>query len=579
MSDQRYSASPATRTEIPRPKRGEGQWALGYTEPLNKNEQSKKDDDPLHVRDRILHIYSRRGFASIDPADLRGRFRWMGLYTQRAPGFDGGKTAMLEEEELDDEFFMMRVRSDGALLPHRTVRALGTIGVDFARDTADVTDRENIQYHWIRIEDVPEIWQRLEDAGLSTLEACGDSPRPFLGSPVAGVAADEIIDGTSALQEIQRRYLGNPDFSNLPRKFKTALTGHPSHDVSPETNDVSFVGTVHPEHGPGFDLWVGGGLSTNPMLAQKVGVWIPVDEVADVWEGVASIFRDYGYRRLRSRARLKFLVADWGVEKFREVLENEYLQRPLISCDSPASPVGHRDHIGVHPQHDGKLYVGIAPTVGRVSGTMLVRLADLIEEYGVAGARLTPYQKIVLVGVDPSVVDELVDRLDEIGLSARPSGWRRNTMACTGIEFCKLAIVDTKNRARDLVAELERRFPDLDVPITVNVNGCPNACARTQVADIGLKGQLVMDGDRQVEGFQVHLGGATGLQANFGRKLRAHKVTSAGLDDYITAVVTHYLADRVTDESFATWVARADEDLLRGEGLDRLDQRLVGATP
>ena len=565
MSDQRYSASPASRTEIPRPKRGEGQWALGYTEPLNKNEQSKKDDDPLHVRDRILHLYSKRGFASIDPADLRGRFRWMGLYTQRAPGFDGGKTAMLEEEELDDEFFMMRVRSDGALLSHHAVRALGTIGVDFARDTADVTDRENIQYHWIRIEDVPEIWQRLEDAGLSSLEACGDSPRPFLGSPVAGVAADEIIDGTSALQEIQRRYLGNPDFSNLPRKFKTALTGHPSHDVSPETNDVSFVGTVHPEHGPGFDLWVGGGLSTNPMLAQKVGVWIPLDEVADVWEGVASIFRDYGYRRLRSRARLKFLVADWGVAKFREVLENEYLQRPLVSCDSPESPVGHRDHIGVHAQHDGRLYVGIAPTVGRVSGTMLVQLADLIEEYGVAGARLTPYQKIVLVGVDPEVVDDLLGRLDRIGLSARPSGWRRNTMACTGIEFCKLAIVDTKNRARDLVAELERRFPDLDVPITVNVNGCPNACARTQVADIGLKGQLVMDGDRQVEGFQVHLGGATGLQANFGRKLRAHKVTSAGLDDYITTVVTNFLADRDADESFATWVARADEDLLRGD--------------
>jgi sulfite reductase (ferredoxin) len=565
MPDQRYSATSATRTEIPRPKRGEGQWALGYTEPLNKNEQSKKDDDPLHVRDRIVHVYSQRGFSSIDPADLRGRFRWMGLYTQRAPGFDGGKTAMLEEEELDDEFFMLRVRSDGALLSHRTVRALGTIGVDFARDTADVTDRENIQYHWIRIEDVPEIWQRLEDAGLSTLEACGDSPRPFLGSPVAGIAADEIIDGSGALEEIHRRYIGNPEFSNLPRKFKTALTGHPSHDVSPETNDVSFVGTVHPELGPGFDLWVGGGLSTNPMLAQKVGVWIPVDEVADVWEGVASVFRDYGYRRLRSRARLKFLVADWGVAKFREVLENEYLGRPLVSCDSPASPVGHRDHIGVHAQQDGKLYVGLAPTVGRVSGTLLVRLADLMEQYAVAGARLTPYQKIVLIGVEPDVVDDLLDRLDEIGLSARPSYWRRNTMACTGIEFCKLAIVDTKNRARDLVAELERRFPDLDVPITVNVNGCPNACARTQVADIGLKGQLVMDGDRQVEGFQVHLGGATGLQANFGRKLRAHKVTSAGLDDYVTSVVTNFLADRVTDESFATWVARADEDLLRGD--------------
>ena len=565
MPDLRFHGTRPQHTEIPRPKRGEGQWALGFNEPLNKNEQSKKDDDALNVRDRILYTYSKRGFDSIDPADLRGRFRWMGLYTQRKPGIDGGKTGALDEEELDDRFFMMRVRSDGALLTADAVRALGTIGTDFARDTADVTDRENIQYHWIRIEDVPAIWDRLEAAGLSSLEACGDSPRPFLGSPVAGVAVEEIIDGTSALEEIKRRYIGDPQFSNLPRKFKTALTGHPSHDVSPETNDVSFVGTVHPEHGPGFDVWVGGGLSTNPKLAEKMGVWIPLDKVPDVWSGVASIFRDYGYRRLRSRARLKFLVADWGIEKFREVLENEYLGEPLVTLESPASPVGHRDHIGVHDQKDGLKYVGVAPTVGRVSGTILVALADVIEEFGLAGARLTPYQKIVLVGADPERVPALLDRLDEIGLTARPSAWRQNTMACTGIEFCKLAIVDTKNRARDLVAELERRFPDLDVPISVNVNGCPNACARTQVADFGLKGQLVMQDGEQVEGFQVHLGGATGLKANFGRKLRAHKVTSAGLDDYVSAVVTNFLADRADDESFADWVHRAEEDLLKGD--------------
>ncbi|GHJ61032.1 ferredoxin--nitrite reductase [Nocardioides sp. OK12] len=555
-------ASPAR----PRPKRGEGQWALGYREPLNKNEQAKKDDNPLNVRARILHTYSRRGFDSIDPADLRGRFRWMGLYTQRAPGFDGGKTATLSEEELDARFFMMRVRTDGTLLGAEAVRALGSVGVDFARDTADVTDRQNIQYHWIRIEDVPQIWERLEAAGLSTLEACGDSPRPFLGSPLAGVAADEIIDGTSALAEINRRYIGDPEYANLPRKFKTALTGHPSHDVSPETNDISFVGTVHPEHGPGFDLWVGGGLSTNPMLAQKLGVWIPLDEVADAWAGVAAVFRDYGYRRLRSRARLKFLVSDWGVEKFREVLENEYLHRRLVDCESPQTPRAHRDHIGVHDQVDGLKYVGVAPVVGRISGTTLVELADVIEEFGLAGARLTAYQKIVLLGADPARIEDLVARLDAIGLSARPSGWRQNTMACTGIEFCKLAIVDTKNRARDLVAELEQRLPDLDVPISINVNGCPNACARTQVADIGLKGQLVTHEGAQVEGFQVHLGGATGLGANFGRKLRAHKVTSAGLGDYVVNVVSHYLLDRTgPTEPFADWVARADEARLRGD--------------
>ncbi len=550
---------------VPRPPRGEGQWALGYREPLNKNEQAKKDDAPLNVRDRILNIYSRRGFDSIDPSDLRGRFRWLGLYTQRAPGHDGGKTATLEEHELDDRYFMMRVRTDGALLAPRTVRALGEVGRDYARDTADVTDRENIQYHWIRIEDVPDIWQTLEDAGLSTLEACGDGPRPFLGSPVAGVAADEIIDGSWALEEIHRRYIGDPAYANLPRKFKTALTGHPSHDVSPETNDVAFVGTVHPELGPGFDLWVGGGLSTNPRLAERLGVWIPLEEVPDAWSAVAGLFRDYGYRRLRSRARLKFLVADWGKEMFRQVLETEYLGRRLVDCPSPESPVGHRDHVGVHEAKDGTRYVGLAPVAGRVSGTMLVALADAMERHGVAGARLTPYQKIVLTGVDPAVVEDLVAELDRVGLQARPSNWRRNTMACTGIEFCKLAIVDTKDRARDLVAELERRIPQLDTPITVNVNGCPNACARTQVADIGLKGQLVLQDDQQVEGFQVHLGGATGLGANFGRKLRRHKVTSAGLDDYVETVVRNYLDDRADGERFAQWVARAEERLLTGE--------------
>ncbi|WP_235735076.1 nitrite/sulfite reductase [Nocardioides alcanivorans] len=561
MNDQAPARKPR-----PRPKKGEGQWALGYMEPLNKNEQSKKDDNPLNVESRILNIYSKRGFDSIDPADLRGRFRWMGLYTQRAPGFDGGKTAQLEEEELDDRYFMMRVRSDGALLDADALRALGSVSVDFARDTADITDRCNIQYHWIRIEDVPEIWERLGAAGLSTLEACGDSPRPFLGSPVAGVAKDEIIDGSPALAEIKRRYIGNPEFSNFPRKFKTAVTGHPSHDVAPEANDVSFVGTVHPEHGPGFDLWVGGGLSTNPHLAVKLGVWIPLDEVADAWEGVASIFRDYGYRRLRSRARLKFLVADWGKEKFREVLETEYLKRELVNNPSPVAPLRQGDHIGVHEQKDGKFYVGVAPTVGRINGQTLVDLADVVEKHGAAGARLTAYQKLVVLGVAPDAVDALVADLDTIGLEANPSNWRRNTMACTGIEYCKLAIVDTKERARKLVGELESRFPDLDQPITVNVNGCPNACARTQVADIGLKGQLVLDenGD-QVEGFQVHLGGALGLGAGFGRKLRAHKVTSSGLDDYITNVVNAYLIQREEDETFAAWVTRADDDALRGE--------------
>ncbi len=220
----------------------------------------------------------------------------------------------------------------------------------------------------------------------------------------------------------------------------------------------------------------------------------------------------------------------------------------------------------MHAQKDGRFYIGVAPVAGRINGQTLTSLGDLVEKYGAAGARLTAHQKVVVLGVEEADVEALVADLAEINLEARPSNWRRSTMACTGIEFCKLAIVDTKHRAIDLVAELEKRFPDLDTPISVNVNGCPNACARTQVADIGLKGMLVMDDEgNQVEGFQVHLGGSLGLTDGFGKKLRAHKVTSAGLDDYITTVVGNYLHDREDGESFAAWTVRADEILLRGE--------------
>ena len=549
-----------------KPPRGEGQWAMGHLEPLNVNERTKKDDDGLNVRRRIETIYALRGFDSIDPADLRGRMRWWGLYTQRRPGIDGGRTGSLEPEELDDSYFMMRVRIDGGALSTEQLRVLAEVSQSYARDTADITDRENIQYHWIRIEDVPAIWEQLEAVGLSTTEACGDCPRVVLGSPVAGIAADEIIDGTPAIEEIARRYVGSPEFSNLPRKYKTAISGQ--QDVAHEVNDISFVGVHHPTRGPGFDLWVGGGLSTNPKIAQRLGAWVPLDEVPEVWAGVTSLFRDYGYRRLRHRARIKFLVADWGAERFREVLEAEYLHRELVDGPAPEQPAGTIDHVGVHRQRDGRYYVGVAPLSGRVSGSTLAAVAKAAERVGSARVRLTPYQKLVVLDVAESEVDGLVTELDSLGLQAKPSPWRRSTMACTGLEFCKLAIVETKARAGDLVAELEERLADvqatLDTPISIHLNGCPNSCARVQVADIGLKGQIVTDANgRQVEGFQVHLGGGLGLDSGFGRKLRGHKVASAELGDYVERLARGYAEQREPGERFAQWVTRADEESLR----------------
>ncbi|MEE1926834.1 nitrite/sulfite reductase [Streptomyces sp. TRM 70351] len=563
MADTPKPAAAPKRRKTGR-HRGEGQWAKGHFTPLNANEQTKKDDDGLNVRTRIETVYAQRGFASIDGADLRGRMRWWGLYTQRKPGIDGGKTAILEPEELDDEYFMLRVRIDGGRLTTGQLRVLGEISQEFARGTADITDRQNIQYHWIRIEDMPEIWRRLEGVGLSTTEACGDTPRVVLGSPVAGIAADEIIDGTPAIEEIHRRVVGNPAYSNLPRKFKTAVSGSPLLDVAHEINDVAFVGVVHPELGPGFDVWVGGGLSTNPKIGVRLGAWTPLEEVADVMEGVVGIFRDYGYRRLRTRARIKFLVADWGPERFRQVLEEEYLGRRLADGPAPEQPVERwRDHVGVHRQKDGRYYVGFAPRVGRVDGATLTKIADLAEAHGSARVRTTVEQKMLVLDVPEEQVQALTEELDALDLTTRPSPFRRGTMACTGIEFCKLAIVETKGRGHSLIDELERRLPGFDEPVTININGCPNSCARIQVADIGLKGQLVLDdAGRQVEGYQVHLGGSLGLEPGFGRKVRGLKVTADQLPDYIERVLRNFSAQRTEGERFAQWAARADEGAL-----------------
>jgi sulfite reductase (ferredoxin) len=551
----------------PRPAkhRGEGQWALGYREPLNANEQTKKDDAPLNVRARIENIYALRGFDSIDKNDLRGRFRWWGLYTQREQGYDGNWTGDEHIETIEAKYFMMRVRCDGGALSVEQLRTLGQLSTEFARDTADISDRENLQLHWIRVEDVPEIWRRLEAVGLQTTEACGDCPRVVLGSPLAGESLDEVLDASPAVDEIVRRYIGKPEYANLPRKYKTAISG--LQDVCHEVNDVAFIGVNHPEHGPGLDVWVGGGLSTNPMLGQRLGAWVPLDEVPDVWEAITSAFRDYGYRRLRSKARLKFLIKDWGVEKFRQVVETEYLKRPLIdgpALEPPAHPI---DHVGVQRLKNGHNSVGVAPIAGRVSGTILSAVADIAEKAGSDRVRFTPYQKLIVLDVPDAELDDVVSALEALGLPSKPSHWRRNLMACTGIEYCKLSFAETRVRAQRLVPDLEKRLEDinarLDVPITVNLNGCPNSCARIQIADIGFKGQMVDDGDGPVEGFQVHLGGSLGLDSGFGRKLRQHKVLSDELGDYIERVVRNFVKQRGDGERFATWALRADEADLR----------------
>ncbi|MDT3438612.1 MULTISPECIES: nitrite/sulfite reductase [unclassified Pseudofrankia] len=555
--------SPARPARPARPK-GQGQWALGYTEPLNANERMKKDQGGLEVRDRILNRYPYTGFDSIDPQDLRGRFRWWGLYTQRKPGIDGGRTAILEPEEIEDSYFMQRIRLDGGRMTSDQLRVIGDISTRYGRDVADVTDRQNIQLHWIRIEDVPAIWGALEGAGMTTEESCGDTPRVMVGCPLAGVDGDEIIDATPAIEETVRRFVGDPSLANLPRKFKSAMSGCVDHCTLHEINDIAFVGVVHPELGPGYDLWVGGGLSTNPKLGVRLGTFVQPDRVAEVWHGVASLFRDYGYRRMRTRARLKFLVADMGTEWVRATLEKEYLDTPLPDGPPPAPPRSEgRDHIGIHRQADGRFAVGFAPRAGRLTGTTLTVVANLADQYGQGRIRATTSQKLVILDVAESDVPALEKDLAALDLVVRPSVFRRGTMACTGIEFCKLAIVETKANAATLIEELERRLPEFDEPVGINVNGCPNACARFQVADIGLKGSLVPGpGGEMVEGFQLHLGGHLGTRSRLGRKSRGLKITSDELVDYVVGLLKTYQAERADGEAFADWVERVDESIL-----------------
>jgi len=543
----------------PTKQRGQGQWALGHYEPLNAAERFKKDDAGLNVRDRIVGRYASQGFDAIDPTDLRGRFRWWGLYTQRRPGIAGGRAGALDDADIEDAYFMMRVRIPGGQLGADQLRTVAGIAKEYGRDLADITDRQNVQFHWIRIEDVPEIWARLEEVGLSCLQACGDVPRNILGCPVAGIDASEVIDATAVLRATEAVAALNPEFVNLPRKYKTTISGCSTQCTAHEINDVSFVGVLGQDGTPGFDLWVGGGLSTSPMLAQRLGAFVRPEQVPDVWAGVTGLFRDYGYRRLRSRARLKFLVADWGAERFREVLEREYLGTALPDGPAPPPPPpGSRDHVGVHRQRDGRYYVGVAPHTGRTSGTQLWQVADLAESFGSGQVRTTIEQKLLITDVQERNIAPLITELDCIDLPARPSPFRRSTMACTGIEFCKLAIVETKQRARHLYSELDKRLPDFDTPISINVNGCPNSCARFQLADIGLKGSIV-DGE---EGFQVHLGGSLGADPAFGRKIRGLKVTAEGLPDYVERLLRGYVKDRADGEQFATWARRADESLL-----------------
>jgi sulfite reductase (ferredoxin) len=352
--------------------------------PRNAVERAKAELDPLDIRPRIER-YARDGYASIDPDDLKIRFRWWGLYTQRPEG---------------SGYFMMRIRVAGGALTSEQLETIGRIAKLRCRDVADVTDRQSTQLHWVVIQDVPAIWDELANVGLETGQTCGDTVRNILGCPVAGVDAGEVFDAGPDLAAADARLTHTKEFTNLPRKYKLSISGCRDHCAMHEINDGGLVGVAHPDGRLGYDVWVGGGLSSSPRFAERLGVFVPREQATEFLVALTSLFRDHGGRDKRTRARLKFLVGAWGVDRLRKVLQDHYLGRPLEDGpEAPPSSTVHRDHVGVYRQHDGRYYVGVAPLVGRTSGSQLIAVAKLARELGRGRVRLTTQQKILVLDV------------------------------------------------------------------------------------------------------------------------------------------------------------------------------------
>lgn len=515
---------------------------------MNAVEAIKERKDGLDVLDDI-HRYARLGPGAITPED-EVLLKWYGVYTQR-PAEDG--------------YFMVRTRIPGGDLDPRRLRAIASLAEDYGRGLADITVRQNVQLHWVRIENVPDIFARLAAVGLSTTEACGDCVRNIVNCPVSGVGARELYDATPLVGEIDAFFRDNRAFSNLPRKFKIAVTGCHLRCVYPEINDIGLFAVPGPDGGVAFRARVGGGLSTTPRFARDLGVLVAPEEATRLCAAIAGLFRDEGSRASRARSRLKFLVEKWDVPRFRDAVE-ERMGAPLRRAPEPEAPPVRersRSHLGVHAQRRAGLnYVGVSVLGGRTSAAKLARLADLAEAYGSGRVRTTNAQGAVILDVPGERVPELARELSAAGFVSDPSWSRRALLACTGTQFCKLAVAETKNRAEELNRFLEESL-DLDEPIRISVTGCPNSCGQHHICDVGLEGSVVtVDGVKR-EAFQVFLGGGVGTRESFGRRVGV-RVPSERLGEALVQLLTHYKRERAEGETFQDFCAARDDATLAG---------------
>ncbi|MCU1287829.1 MAG: nitrite and sulphite reductase 4Fe-4S region [Acidobacteria bacterium] len=506
----------------------------------NKVERVKRERDGLDSLESII-AYAREGFQSISEDDLTVRLRWYGLYTQR-PETDG--------------YFMLRVKVPNGTLSSLQLETLGRLSVRYAKSTGDVTTRQGIQFHNIRIEDVPSIFAELNNVGLSTTGACGDITRNVTGCPLAGIDGAELINAEPIVEKIHNHFLGNHEFSNLPRKFKITVSGCSLYCTGHEINDIGLVALRRPE-GVVFDLWVGGGLGAKERFGERLGVHISPEQVVEVAHHICGIFRDNGNRDSRALARLKFLMADWGAERFRDELERR-LGYQLTRGEAPKVPFStNRAHIGIHPQNEpGLVYIGASTTGGLLSGEQMIEIAKIAREQGGSRIRLTPTQNVILLDVPEQSAEIAARRLEEIKLPVRPSTFRTGTIACTGNQFCKLALTETKDRAADLIEHLETSLRGFDSPFRISVTGCPNSCAHYQICDIGFVGDFINTPEGKVEAFRVYLGGHLGDGYAFGKKLK-RKILAGEIKLYVERLAREFLEKRRSEaETFQDYLAR-----------------------
>ena len=520
---------------------------------LPEIEHIKARKDGLDVLADIYR-YAELGFDAIEPDDL-ALFRWYGVYTQRAA--ESAASGDPGPSEQTDGLFMLRVKFPGGIVSSEQLRAVGSLAERYGRGMGDITTRQNIQLHNLAIEDLPIVLDELNAVGLSFTQACGDVWRNVVGCPLAGVDGHELIDTRPLVADLERAFVGHREFSNLPRKFKVSVSACVHHCAQHEINDIGLV-AVDKDGVIGYDVWVGGGLGASAKMGRRLDVFARPEQAVEVCRAITELYRDEGKRTKRTRARIKFLVDEWGVDRLRDEVERK-LGYELERSVAPTAPIDpHRDHLGVHPQaQPGLYYVGGTTLRGRFTADQMIGVAGIAERYGSGDLRCTNRQNIIVVDVPDRHVETVAAELADLGLPTEASAFRRGVISCTGMEFCKLAIVETKHRAAELIEHLERRIGDLDGSIRINLNGCPNACAQYQIADIGLQGGIAKtaEGER-VQGFILHIGGRLGEGAAFGRRIASKAIPADDARYAVERVVRAYKGERRSDMSFGEWADR-----------------------